>query len=151
MKYELRSEHQHNFPEDLPETKVRATGQHILVLVEPLPVKSKLIEVVTVNDFDENNSLGVGWVLSAADHYYHVPPHKMDTSKIPDAKDMTHKYQMPVKRGDRIGFRRFLRSQSLMQGDAFKRGDLDHFPGYEVVFLNVRDLIGLIHDDDAAE
>ncbi|MCA8938750.1 MAG: hypothetical protein KDB07_02995 [Planctomycetes bacterium] len=144
-KYELKPEHRYDFPAQLPEVKLRPNGPWVLVLVEPLPQQSSIIEMVE-SVYDENTSPGIGWVLLAKDHYYHVPPHMQGASKTPDHADMTHRYDMPVKRGDRILFRRFLKTQHLMQGQGVSDEIMQQFPDYEWVFLNVQDIIGIIRD-----
>ena len=54
---------------------------------------------------------------------------------------------LPVKRGDKVCFRRFLRSQNLMQGLPSLGSFLSEYPDYELLFLHIDDIIGTVEDD----
>jgi hypothetical protein len=143
---------------DLPKVKIQARGRFVLVLVEPLIQPLSELGIEVVHDlYDSNSSLGLGWVLSAATHYYDMPPNKKTerrkaiqdgkTPEDPGVARFTQKVDMPVKVGDRICFRRFLRSQGLVQGveqiPSIKEV-LSNFPDHELVFLDVEDIIGTV-------
>jgi len=132
--------------ENLPETGVQAYGAWILVFVEPLPELSKVVHLVR-GQFDEGSELGVAWVLSADESYWDQHPDG-EQKKAPDYSDKTCRMRMPVKHGDKVVFRRFLRSQGLMQGMTaqLRQAERD-FPGYEAFFIHVNDLYGIVEDE----
>ena len=131
----------------LPDPEFRALGPKVLVMVDPAEARSELIEVVNLTGHDRGEDVGFGWVLSAAEHYYDLHPDAPKT-KTPDYKDMTYKYPMPVKFGDRVFFRRFLRSEALMQGMTSIFEDLlKDYPGYEMVLLHINDVYGFVEDE----
>lgn len=145
--------------EELPDPKIRAMGKHVLVLVEPLqqPVSEAGIELVR-GMYDDTYSLGIGWVLSAASEYTGLSDSKKAAEKkwreIPGNRgtmyqpsDHNSVLQMPVKRGDKVCFRRFLRSQNLMQGLPSLGSFLSEYPDYELLFLHIDDIIGTVEDD----
>jgi hypothetical protein len=108
----------------LPEVRVEAKGPWVLVMVEKKKQLSKVIEIVEDEKYDRDSELGVGWVLSASTSYV----------------DKGKSNETPVKRGDKIGFRRFLRSEGLMQPDVEVDTDNDVF------FLHVRDINGIFDE-----
>lgn len=136
-------------PKDLPALPFQAHGAWIPLLIEPRKVQSTLIEVV--QRYDLPYEMGVGWVLGAAQDYTYVPPSKEEKTAKSN-EDMTWVHPMPVKRGDRVMFRRFLRSQASHQPPVFPTMDLDpRFEKWETLFIHVQDVMGVLEVEDVNE
>lgn len=135
--------------ETLPEVDVQAVGQNVLLLVEPMRQQSDIIEMV-FSQYDEGSDLGIAWVLSASKGYWDQAPGK-PRSNAPKYEELTHWVHTDLKRGDKVAFRRFYRSQKLMQGMTPRLRQIEQsFPGCDVVFINIRDIYGVIEDDSEA-
>lgn len=140
-------------PENLPESPIRAYGPWVLVMVEPPPKTYGMIILVDTGR-DNPDSPGIGWVLSAAEQYDWISPEQEDENKkekkLPSMGNKDVRYDMDVKRGDKILFRRFLRSQGLMQYglnlNNMMRVAMTQFSGYEWFFIHIHDIIGVIEE-----
>lgn len=139
--------------EELPESPIRAHGPWVLVLVEPKKKLSEIIEVVSNPALDDNDEVGYAWVLSAAPYYYGPPPEQVQKNRSEKAYQLrgesSYRYEMPVRRGDYILFRRFQRSEGLVQFDMttsnMMKISLTAFPGHEFFFLHAQYIIGVVN------
>lgn len=134
-------------PEDLPFLDIKAVGRHVLLLVEPKETETKSGLVLVEGPYDKHMDPGIGWVLSASESYCDQNPCK---EFIPDPGygDLNYEMSNDVKRGDKVIFRRYMRTDKVGQGMFdIERGLQGQFPGHELVFLHVNHLIGVIEED----
>lgn len=130
---------------DLPDVGLRAIGRNVLLLVEPRETTTKSGLHLLDGPIDRMGEPGYAWVLSAAEFYYAQNSEKWKPNPKPE--DYSVKTKADVKRGDRVLFRRFYRSDNIGQGLDRRQKQLQiEFPGYELVFLHVQHLIGIIED-----
>jgi len=135
-----------NGPEDLPDVGITATGRHVLLLVEPKQTTTEAGLILPDDGFDKGDDPGIGWVLSAPEYYIEQNPSKW----VPDPayEDLCHLTKSDVKRGDKVLFRRFMKSDNAGQGLYWRQRELQKtLPGYELVFLHVQHLFGVIEED----
>jgi co-chaperonin GroES (HSP10) len=132
--------------EDLPDVGIKAIGRHVLLLVEPKKTTTDAGLILPDDGFDDGHDPGIGWVLSASKKYVDQNP----SNWVPDPayEDLCHLTSNDVKAGDKVLFRRFMKSDNAGQGLYWTQRKLqEKFPGYELVFLHVQHLIGVIESD----
>lgn len=129
---------------ELPNPPIKAQGPWILVLIEPQKDRTDSGIYLVRNGYDKWMDPGIGHVLSVADHYFDLPPEKKGVEKTPKPEDFTFKIMHDLKRGDRILFRRFLRTMKLAQPitKELEREISEQYPGHEICWLHVDDVIG---------
>lgn len=133
-------------PPPLPELAFRPAGAWIPLLVGPR-LQHGLSSLVIIQTYDASDDAGIGWVLGADKTYLDVPPRLRSTSAelVPTYEQKCWVSKVPVKRGDCVMFRRFLRTHGLMQADILTAEQREALPaGWETFFIHVWDLVGVL-------
>lgn len=125
--------------------RVQAKGAWMLVAVIPLD----LGPLVRVSPMDYADWPGYGVVLSVDTMYFHLPETERWKSKTGswESRELRKnvRYEHDVRPGDRVLFRRYLRSQAVLQPASASQvlEDEATLPdGWELLFLHVDDCIG---------
>jgi len=112
------------------------------------------------SDYDKHVALGEGYVLAAPKDYVYLSPKQLaeqDQQKKKNAlnyEDMKYVWKCEVARGDKVIFRRFLRSGNHQDNLNFHgipglRRIMDAYPHYELCLLHPKDILGFLEDEDA--